>query len=174
MQTFVIRRAFLIPLGLLLALCLTLGGVVVLQHQSLAKLAVLAVMTAPIGLFFFAALLRRIEIDEREIRAIRPGGGKCLPLAAVTTLDALTVRKRVLLTVSAGDDYIIISNGYADFAALLAALRQRVPAAALSPEVERLGDTPPRKHSDVITLWLLDAVMVYVLVAQFIRPGSPM
>ena len=88
--------------------------------------------------------------------------------AEVTSLETLRVRSRVFMTLAAGDDdFLIISNSYGDFPALLDSLIESVPAAAVTDETRQLAKQPPLRQADVFTAWFAVVAMAYVLLAQF-------
>lgn len=169
MQTYVIRRAFVIPLGVLLALCLVLGGVVVLQHQPLAKLLVLACLLVPLGFIFVACLCRRIELDDDGIRAVRFGRETAFRWSEITALETVRVRQRAFLTVCAGEEFIIVSNMYGDFPQLVAQVMELCPPATVSEETRQMATAPPVKQSDIVILWLLAGLMAWLIFVQFSR-----
>lgn len=167
-RTFVIRRAFVASLGLLLLLLLALMAVSLQQGQPLAKVLFLLVFALPVAVLLGASALRRIEVDEEGITSRRPGGSRRILFVAVTALEAVRVRSRVFITLSAGDDnYLIISNGYAGFPELVALLIERLPAAVVEEEVRSLAASPVRRYGDLVTVWFAITAVAYVLLAQF-------
>lgn len=167
MQTYRIRRSFLLPLGLVVTLCLVLVGIVILQEQPPAKLLVVACALLPLGYLLFECVVRRIEIDNDGLRMIRLGRVRAFSWNEITSLETVRVRQRAFLTVNAGEEYLIIANMYGDFDRLLGTLLERVPATAISAETRLLANAPPTKHSDVVILWGLTILMAYLIFVQF-------
>lgn len=167
MQSYVIRRAFLIPLGLVIALCLTLGGVVIFQHQPGAKLLVLAVVILPLLFVFVECAFRRIELDETGIRAFRLGRLRTILWSEITALETVRVRQRAFLTICAGEEFIIVSNMYSGFPQLTQKVLELTPASAISEETRQMALAPPMKHSDIVILWLLTGMMAWLVSVQF-------
>jgi hypothetical protein len=166
MQTFTIRKAFLIPLGLLLALVFALFGVCLWQGQPTAKIVVLGLIIFPVALLFFESLARRIVVGEEEVTLFKLLRKKTLRLAEVTEVETVQVRKRVFLTLCAGDEFVILSNAYADFPALVAALLGRVSPEAVSEETDRMAANPPMKSTDIVSCWLAVALLAFILYVQ--------
>jgi hypothetical protein len=165
---YVIRRAFVIPLGLVLVLMAALLVVSLMHGQPVAKIAFLVVFAVPVTILFFASAFRSLTIDPTGVTARRPFRSKRIDFAAVTALESVRVRSRVFLTLCAGDDdFLIISNGYADFPTLFATLLASVPPTALSEETRQLAKAPPVRHADVVMAWFAVAALAYVLTAQF-------
>ena len=78
------------------------------------------------------------------------------------------MRSRVFLTLNAGDDeFLIISNGYADFAELVNILVAALPESAVTAETRQLATAPPVRGADIAMVWFAVAAMIYVLIAQF-------
>ena len=167
-RRFVIRRAFVAPLGLLLLL---LGALLVvsIQHgQPFAKVAFLLVFAVPVAVLFVASALRRLEIDPLGITAVRPAGRKRIDFDRATSLETVRVRSRVFLTLNAGDDeFLIISNGYAEFPELVRNLVAALPANVVTEETRQLAAAPPARYADIAMVWFAVVAVAYVLAAQF-------
>ena len=167
-RTFVIRRSFVIPMGLLVVLTFTLLVICILQGQSLAKVILLAGLILPLAMLFVESALRRLVVDQDGITAIRVFRQRRLNFADVTSLETVRVRNRVFLTLMAGDDdFLIISNSYGDFSALLASLIDAVPEGTITAETEHLAEKPPLRQADVFTAWFAVVALLYVLFAPF-------
>ncbi|TLM63581.1 MAG: hypothetical protein FDZ69_12315 [Deltaproteobacteria bacterium] len=167
-RRYVIRRAFVLPLALVLLLMGVLLVVSIRHGQPAAKVAFLLVFALPVAALFVESAFRRIEIDADGVTAVRPFRSRRLDFARVTALESVRVRSRVFLTLSAGsDEFLIVSNGYADFPDLVRTLIAALPAEAVTEEARQLAAAPPRRHSDLVMVWFMVAALVYVLVAQF-------
>lgn len=167
-RTFVIRRAFVVPLGLLIALTVALLVVCVMQGQPVAKIVILAVLIVPMAVFFAESAFRRLVLENDGIRAFRPFRQRQVLFADVTSLETVQVRSRVFMTLAAGaDDFLIISNSYADFPALVTSLVAAVPEGAVTEETQTLAKQPTLRHADIFTVWFAVIAMLYVLIAQF-------
>ena len=166
--TFVIRRAFVVPMGLLIALTVALLVTCVVQGQPLAKIIILAVMIVPMAVLFAESAFRRIVIAHDGVTAFRPFRQRQILFADVTSLETVQVRSRVFMTLAAGDDdFLIISNSYAGFPALVAALVAAVPEGTVTEETRQMAKKPPLRHADIFTAWFAVTALVYVLIAQF-------
>jgi predicted ABC-type exoprotein transport system permease subunit len=167
MQTYRIRRSFLLPLGLVVLLCLVLAAIVIIQAQPPAKLLVVGCALLPLGYLFFECVVRRIEIDSTGLRMIRLGRVRAFLWNEITAVETVRVRQRAFLTINAGEEFLIIANMYAGFDRLLTSVRKRVPATAISEETHLLAQAPPVKYSDIVILWGLVILMAYLIFAQF-------
>ncbi len=167
---YVIRRAFVLPLGLVLLLMAALLGVSIVHGQPIAKIAFLIMFAIPVVVLFLASAFRSLVIDASGVTMTTLFRSKRLEFSRITVLDSVRVRSRVFLTLSAGEDeFLIISNGYADFAGLLNTLLEQLPAAVISEEARQLAAAPPVRHADIAMVWFTIAALSYVLIAQFQR-----
>lgn len=165
-QDFVIRRSFLFPLGLLLALCLVLFATCLLQKEPTGKVMILGLIIVPVALLFLESVFRRATVGSDQITVAKFLRKKTLCLADVTALDAVQVRKRAFLTLSTEEDFLILSNGYAGFPQLLSELISRGPGPSVSEEARRMAAAPPRKNTDIVSCWLGVAVVALILFIQ--------
>lgn len=167
-RRYVIRRAFVAPLGLVILLMGALLVVSILHGQPLAKVVFLLVFALPVALLFVESAFRRIEIDADGVTAFRLFRSRRLDFTQITALETVQVRSRVFLTLAAGDDeFLIISNGYSDFPGLVQALIAALPPSVVTDESRQLAVKPPRRHADLVMVWFMIAALVYVLIAQF-------
>ena len=169
MQSFVIRRSFLLPLGLLLATSLALFVLTLLQRQETIKIAMLGVLLLPLTILFLECAVRRVIIDAGMITARRLLRSKSLPLAALTAVDTVTVRRRVFFTLSAEDDFLILSNAYARFPELVGSVLAAAPLQAVSEETRTMAAAPPVKVGDILSCWVATAVMLGIFIIQLGR-----
>jgi len=143
--------------------------VVSLMHgQPVAKVVFLLVFALPVTVLLVESVCRRLVIDATGVTAIRLFRSRRIDFARVTALEAVRVRSRVFLTLAAGDDeFLIISNGYADFPALVRTLVARLPEAVVTEEARQLASSPPVRHADIAMVWFAVVALVYVLIVQF-------
>jgi len=166
--SFVIRRALVVPLGLLVVLMVALLVVCVLHGQPAAKIILLLLLSLPVGLLFVECALRRIHIDPDGVTAFRLFRQRRILFADVTSLETVKVRSRVFMTLSAGDDdFIIISNTYPNYPILVELLVSQCPQGAVAEETRLLAEKPVVRHADIFTVWFAVVALVYVLLAQF-------
>jgi len=163
---FVIRRSFLIPLGLVLALALCLFAVCLLQGEPPVKIGLLGLIIVPVALLFAESASRRITLGTESITVRKLLRRSEMRFAEMTAVDTVAVRKRVFLTLCAGDDFLILSNAYADFPGLVRGLLGRAPAEAVSEETRRMAEAPPVKSTDIVTCWLMVALLAFILYSQ--------
>lgn len=164
--TFTIRKSFLVPLGLLLLQTLALLVVCLVQGQPVAKAIILGFITLPVLGIFVESAFRRTVIDDEGVTVFKFLRRKALRFAEITAVETVLVRKRAFLTLCAGDDFVILSNAYADFPALVEALMERVSPAAVSEETRAMAAAPPSKCTDIVSCWLGVALLAFILYIQ--------
>lgn len=165
---FVIRRTFVVPMGLLILLTMVLLVVCLVQGQPVAKIVILAVLLVPMLVLFVETAFRSLVVEQKRIKAYRPFRQRQICFESVTSLETVQVRNRVFMTLSAGpDEFLIISNSYNDFPALVKNLIALVPDGTVTEETQKLAQQPPRRQADVFTVWFAVIALVYVLIAQF-------
>ena len=165
-QVYSIRRSFLFPLGLLLLLTGALFVVCLLRGEPKAKLLILGLFMLPITVLFVESIFRRTMLTEDRVIADKLLRKKEMKYSEMTAVETVSVRKRVFLTLCAGDEFLIISNAYANFPRLVQSLLARVPAAAVSEETKQMAAAPPVKSTDVISCWLAVALLAFILYIQ--------
>jgi hypothetical protein len=167
-RTFVIRRTFVFPMALVIVLTAVLLVVCLVQGQAMAKVVILAGLIIPLVVIFVETAFRRVVVDQEGVTAFRPFRQRRVMFSDVTELDTVRVRSRVFMTLSAGPDvFLIISNSYQDFSALLEGLIAAVPEGCVTEATQQLAKQPPLRHADVFTVWFAVVALVYVLIAQF-------
>ncbi len=168
MQSYSIRNTFLLPLGILLLEVLLLFTVVVAQGQPKANVIVLAALIVPVAGLFAESFFRRIIVGDDKVTACRPLRLKSLSYADIVSAETIRVKKRVFLTLSSEDDFLIISNAYAGFPELVHNLLAKLPPEAIDAETAKMAEAPPVKSSDIVSCWFGAILLAIILVLQFV------
>ena len=168
MQSYTIRRSFLLPLGILLLQALFLFAVVIAQGQPKAKAIVLGLLLIPVAGLFAESFFRRIAVSADRVTAFRPFRQKSLAYADIVSTETIQVKKRVFLTLSSEESFLIISNAYADFPKLVQDLLGRVPAESVTEETSAMAESVPTKSSDIVSCWFGVILLGIILVLQFV------
>lgn len=165
-DSFSIRKSFLLPLGLVVFLTLVLLVCCVILKVPLAKILILGTFTIPAILLFIESSQRRVSIDDEGVQIHKPLRNKRINFSEMTAIDTVLVRKRAFVSLSSEADFIIFSNGYANFGALLNALLAKAPAKVISEETRQMANNPPEKSGDVFSAWVAVAVLVLIIYVQ--------
>jgi hypothetical protein len=166
MRNFTIKKSFLVPLGLLLALSVALFVVCLVREQPPAKIIILGILIIPVAALFVESAFRRTVIGEEGITVHKFLREKNFSFSEITAVETVQVRKRVFLTLCAGEDFLILSNAYAGFPALVSLLLERVPPGTVSEETRKMAEAPPMKSTDVLSCWLAVALLAFILYLQ--------
>lgn len=165
-STYTIRKSFLIPLGLTVLLSFILLASALFLQLPTAKTIILAAFLLPACIIFAESSLRKVNITADAIEVNKLFRSKHLNYAELTAIDTIQVRKRVFVSLSSENDFMILSNSYNQFGLLLKQLLARVPEAVISDETRQLAENPPRKCSDVFSAWLAVAVLALIIYVQ--------
>jgi hypothetical protein len=163
---FRIRKAFLLPLGLLLLLCLVLLVCCFVLGEPPAKAFILIAMILPVLVLFVESVFRHVVFDDTQLTAHKLLRNKTLSWADITAVETVMVRKRAFLTICAGEEFLILSNAYADFPDLVRNLLERVQPASISEETRSMAEAPPIKSGDIVSCWLAVALLLLILYGQ--------
>jgi hypothetical protein len=153
-DTFTIRRAFLVPLGLLLMAQIALLAVGVVQGQTMGRTLLLGAIVFALGALFSENLFRRIELDDETITVWRLFRKKNLRFGEITALEAVALRGRVFFTLWRGEEFLLITNAYGSFPDLAALLVSRVPGGAVSEEAGQIAGDIPRHNGPIFIGWV--------------------
>jgi hypothetical protein len=140
--------------------------VCLVKEEPVAKVFILGFIMLPVVVLFVESLFRRAELTGDGVVVFKLLRRKELKFAELTSVETVQVRKRVFLTLCAGDDFLILSNAYANFPVLVQSLLASVPAAAITEETRQMAAAPPVKSTDVISCWLAVALLAFILYIQ--------
>lgn len=164
--TFSIRKSFLLPMGLVVLLTLTLLGCCLFLQVPLAKILILGAFTLPAILLFVESSLRRVIIDDKGVQINKTLRSKRIDYSEMTAIDTVLVRKRAFISVSSETDFIIFSNSYAQFGQLVKVLLDNAPSKVVDAETTQMAANPPEKSSDIFSAWVAVAVLTLIIYVQ--------
>jgi hypothetical protein len=165
-ETFTIRRAFLVPLGLLLVAQIALLAVGVVQGQTMGRTVLLGAIVFALGGLFTENLFRRIELDDQIITVWRLFRQKTRRFGDITALEAVALRGRVFFTLWRGEEFLLIANAYDRFPELAALLVSRVPGGVVSGEARQIAGDLPRNNGPVFIGWVAVVFSLLILWRQ--------
>jgi hypothetical protein len=165
-DTFTIRRAFLVPLGLLLMAQIALLAVGVVQGQAMGRTVLLGAIVLALGGLFTENLFRRIELDDEIITVWRLFRQKTLRIGEITALEAVALRGRVFITLWRGEEFLLIANAYGSFPELVALLVSRVPGGVVSDEARQIAGDLPRNNGPIFIGWVAVVFSLLILWRQ--------
>lgn len=160
----------LVPLVLLLVGLVALLVVSVNHGEARAKIIILIGIFLPVVILLVTNLRRRVELNETGVRVQRPFSEKSFRWDELTSLEAVAVRGRALVTICAGEEFAILSNNYGNFTGLVQDLIDHLPASAVTPEARQLVEQPVSAIAGVLPLWFGVLALGYILWHQLIGP----
>ena len=163
---FTIRRIFLIPLGLLLLTQILLLGVCLVQGQTAGRSMLTGAIVLVLGVLFAENLFRRVDLTETGISICRLFRRKELQYKELTGVEAVTLRKRVFITLWKEDDFLLVSNAYKNFPILTAELTRRIPEGIISEEAAPILADPPSFHGHTFICWMALGFSLLILWKQ--------
>ena len=161
-----IRKTFLVPLGLVVVLALILLISCLLLRLPLVKILILAAFLVPATVLFAESSLRRVSLEEDGILVKKLFRSKRLRYGDLTSIDTVMVRRRAFVSLSSEEDFLILSNSYDHFGALLSQLLEKAPEKIVSSETRQLAEKPPVKNGDIFSAWLAVIVLILILYVQ--------
>jgi hypothetical protein len=84
-------------------------------HLPLAKILILVVFLLPVSIIFIESSFRKIHITDDSVEIKKLFRSKRLSYTELTEIDTIQVRKRVFISLSSENDFIILSNSYEQF-----------------------------------------------------------
>ncbi len=158
-QIFKIRRGILIPFGISAGLLLCLLVLALLGSGSALERFFLAAITLITIAFFLIARDRRITITDQGVVVRKFFRTKEIHRDGINHVGCLILRKRVYLLLSTTRGFIILSNAYEDFSALIRNIVAEVSPEKVDEEVRAQAEKPVGNRSDVISLWFAVVVI---------------
>lgn len=164
--SYKIRKGFLIPMAITVALGTTLLLIGVSIQMPSGRLYLLGAFMIPALLIFIESSRRKVHISADRILMEKTLGTKEINYSDLTSVDAVRVRKRVFISLTTDENFMIISNSYERFDELVRQLVDLVPEATISDETREMAADPPLKSSDIFSAWLAVAVLLLVIAVQ--------
>ncbi len=165
-KEFVIRRLFLLPLGILVLLLFALLAVTLMKGGEVGKAVILGCLILPVVLLFVESFFRKAEVGPEGVTVRKLLRTRHIPFGELTALDLVQVRKRAFLTLSTEEHFMILSNAYGGFPDLVMAVIDRAPAEVVTEELRQTGAKVPMKSSDIVSCWLAVALVAFILFLQ--------
>jgi hypothetical protein len=162
-QTFEIRRDILIPFGISAGGLLCLLVLALLVKGSALERVLLAAITLITIAFFLIARDRRITIIDQGIVIRKFFRTKEIHRDEINHVGCVILRKRVYLLLTTTRGFIILSNAYEDFSALIRNIVAQVGPEKVEKEVSALGESPAKNRADIISLWFA-VVLIFGLI----------
>jgi len=157
----------LLPMGLVVLFSFILLVSALYLGLPTAKVIILVIFLIPVCLLFAESKCRKTIISDEAIEVQKLFRCKRISYAELTDIDTIQMRKRVFVSLSSENDFLILSNSYDRFGEMLKEIIARAPDSIISDKAKQLADIPPKKCSDIFSAWLAVAVLVLIICVQF-------
>jgi len=161
-----IRKTFLIPLGLDVALLLILLLLSVLCKGTPTERLVLTAFFIPSTLIFLEAGSRRVTAGDQEIRIKKFLREKSFQWHEITHIGTLSMRKKIYFLLTTTKGFHVLSNAYKDYPELIRHLDQHLEKEKIDEEVRVQMENPVANISDIVAAWFAAVVMVGLIMMR--------
>jgi hypothetical protein len=163
LQSFGIRKAFLIPLALVAALLAILLAVVLCAGGGVWDGIILAAILVSVSLVFWEAKSRRVSLSEGSIRLRKFGRTKEVAWKGVSHVGVLILRNKVYLLLTTVKGFFILSNAYERFPSLIHEVVTHADPQNVEEEVRNHMEAPQANWGIVFAAWFAVLVVAGII-----------
>jgi hypothetical protein len=163
-----IRKAFLISLGVDVFLLFCLFVISMLPQGSAVERLVFTIFSLPSLYIFFECLYRRVTVDEGGIAIRKLWRKKWVPWEGITHVGGLSIHKKVYILLTTVQGFFIISNAYGGFSALTEEIVSHVDPEKVEEEVRLQAGFSPSGIVHVAMAWIAAAFMVGIILIKML------
>lgn len=163
---FEIRRALLIPFGICAGLLVCLLVLSLLGEGSALERIALVVITMATATLFLIARNRRITITDQGILIRKLFKTKEIHQDDISHVGCVILRKRIYLLLTTTKGFIILSNAYEDFSAIIRNIVEKVGPEKAEEEVRALGKSAANNPADIMSLWFAVVVISGLIILK--------
>lgn len=160
-----IRNAFLVPLGLDVALLFSLLLMALLNGDTAERL-VFALFFFPAGYLFLECLRRQVTVAEGGLVIRKLWSEKAVSWDEITHVGGLTLHKKVYLLLTTVKGFFIVSNAFGGFPALAKEIAAHVGSERVEEEVRLQADRSVAGIAPVVSAWVAAAVMIGIILLK--------
>ncbi len=157
------RKILLVPLALDAILALALFLTALPAAGVSTETVTLGVIALVLVVILGECLFRKVELGTEGITISKFLRTRNLTWDDITRVDALAVRKKVYLLLSTNGGFHVVSNNLADFTKIASYIVSKTGDEKIDPAVRKILESPSRRISDVVLLWLAAFIMVGIV-----------
>jgi hypothetical protein len=165
---YMIRKAFLIPLGVDVSLLFCLVVISLLPQGSAVERLVFTIFFIPSLYIFFECLYRRVTVNEGGIAIQKLWRKKWVPWEGITHVGGLSIHKKVYILLTTVQGFFIVSNAYGGFSALTEEIVSHVDPQKVEDEVRLQAGRSPSGIVHIAMAWLAAAFMVGIILIKML------
>lgn len=167
-QSFKIRREFLIPFGIVAGLVLVLLILACLSRGSFIERLVLAAIALPTILLFLEARNRTAVMTDQGILFRKFFRRKDILWDDISHVGCVIVRGKVYLLLTTIKGFFILSNAYGNFDDLIHTIIQHIAIDKVDEDVRSQADHPLKNRADIISLWIAVMLLLTMIVLKLL------
>ena len=157
----------MIPFGICAGGLICLLVLALLLKGSGLERVLLAVITLITVALFQIAHNRRITITDKGIVIRKFFKIKEINRDDINHVGCVILRKRVYLLLTTTRGFIILSNAYENFSALIRSIIEQVGPEKVEEEVRALGESSAKKNpADIISMWFAVVVIFGLIILK--------
>ena len=165
-NTYRIKKAFLIALSVVTFLLFLLFLFSFFLKGSSVEKFVLTMIFIAVALILLEAVSRKVLTGNHGVLIKKFLKEKELNWGDITQVGMIVFRKRVYLLLTTTKGFHILSNSYDGFPGLLREIVDHVDKEKIDEEVRSQIESPIRKISDVVSIWITAAVLIVIIVIK--------
>lgn len=135
------------------------------KGSSLERVLLVAITLITVA-FFLMARDRRITITDQGIVIRKFFKIKEINRDDINHVGCLILRKKVYLLLTTTRGFIILSNAYEDFSALIRSIVAQVGPEKVEEEVRALGESPAKNRTNITSLWFAVVVIFGLIILK--------
>jgi hypothetical protein len=168
-RVYMIRRAFLISLGVDAFLLFCLFVISMLPQGSAVERLVFTIFFLPVLYLFLECLLRRVTVDEGGIAIRKLWRKKWVAWEGITHVGGLSIHKKVYILLTTVHGFFIVSNAYGGFSALTEEIISHVGSERVEEEVRLQAGRPPSGIVHIALAWITAAFMAGIILIKMLH-----
>jgi hypothetical protein len=163
-----IRKTFLIPLGLAVAMLMALLLLSIVYKGTPTERLVLTAFFIPSAVIFFEALSRHVTAGDQEIRIKKFLREKSFQWHEITHIGTMTMRKKIYFLLTTTKGFHVLSNAYQDYTELIRHLDLHLDREKVEDEVRAQIENPVANISDIIAAWFAVAALLGIITMKVV------
>ncbi len=161
-----IKNAFLIPLGLDVALLFCLFLMALFLNGDTVERLVFALFFLPAGYLFLECLRRRVTVTQGGLVIRKLWFEKAISWDEITHVGGLTLHKKVYLLLTTVKGFFIVSNAFEGFPALTGEIVAHVGLEKVEEEVRLQAGRLVTGIAPVVSAWIAAAAMIGIILLK--------
>ncbi len=162
-RTYKVRKHFLVPFCIDVALLFILLVISFLTESTQTERIVLALVFLPLLLILLESASRETTIAETGITIKKFMRTKKLTWEDITNLDTMSVRKKVYLLLTTTRGFYILANSHENFTSMVRDIVDGVGREKVEERVHGMIAHPVKRLSDIMSSWIAAFILVGAL-----------